>query len=193
MNIKHDKSKVLKSGIELFWCKGYSNLGVDEICKTTGMTKGAFYNAYKSKENFLMACIETYGVMNTKYLKEQLSDTNTKAIDRLLHMYTTLLENQPKKQFIGCMMNNMMSEIGSLNVRVSNATGAAFEDLLQVVEPEVKKAQIEGDISSSLSSKAVAELLHSSFFGVLTRIKSTRDYENGVSTMDLLIKSLKNI
>ena len=52
MNIKHDRNKVLQLGVKLFWCKGYHHLGVDEICKTTGMTKGAFYNAFKSKENF---------------------------------------------------------------------------------------------------------------------------------------------
>jgi TetR/AcrR family transcriptional repressor of nem operon len=51
MNIKHDKEKVLKKGVELFWCKGYNNLGVEEICKSTGITKGSFYNSFKSKEN----------------------------------------------------------------------------------------------------------------------------------------------
>ena len=54
MNIKHDKENVLKTGLSLFCNKGYNSLGIDEICKVTGMTKGAFYNAFKSKEQFLI-------------------------------------------------------------------------------------------------------------------------------------------
>ncbi len=193
MNIKHDKEKVLEKSVQLFWCKGYSNLGVDEICKTTGMTKGAFYNAFKSKENFLLSCIEVYGAMNTNYLKNQLNDNKRKAIDSLLNMYVNMLEDQPKQDFNGCMTNNIMSEIGSINEAVGNATAQAFESLLDVIEPVVQKAQKEGDISSSLNSKSVTELVHSSFFGILTRVKSTKDYQKAISTMTLLIISLKTI
>ncbi len=193
MNIKHDKEKVLEKGVQLFWCKGYSNLGVDEICKTSGMTKGAFYNAFKSKENFLLSCIEAYGAMNTNHLTNQLNDNKRKAIDSLLNMYVNMLEDQPKQDFNGCMTNNIMSEIGSINEAVGNATAQAFESLLDVIEPVVQKAQKEGDISSSLNSKSVTELVHSSFFGILTRVKSTKDYQKAISTMTLLIISLKTI
>lgn len=192
MNVKHDKEKVLKSGVELFWCKGYSNLGVDEICKTTGMTKGAFYNSFKSKENFLLKCIDAYGVMNNLYLTKMLTNTKIKAVDAILETYTGMLESQPKKNFSGCMTNNMMSEVGALNKVVSQATSEAFEKLLAVVEPAVLRAQLEGDISNSMDPKIVTELLHSTFFGVLTRAKSTRDSTKAVSTMTFLIKSLKD-
>jgi TetR/AcrR family transcriptional repressor of nem operon len=193
MNIKHDREKVLRKGVELFWCKGYNNLGVEEICRTTGMTKGAFYNAFKSKENFLLSCIESYGVMNTGYLVKQLAIAKGKAIDNILKMYITMLKKQPMDNFSGCLTNNIMSEIGSINKVIGNATANSFESLLNVIEPFVQKAQKEGDISSTLSSKEVTELIHSTFFGVLTRIKSTMDAEKSITTMTLLIKSLKSI
>jgi len=193
MNLKHDKEKVIKKGIDLFWCNGYSNLGVDKICKATGMTKGAFYNAFKSKENFLLSCIEAYGNMNTNYLTEQLRDHNKKAIDKILNMYVTMLENQPNLNFTGCLTNNMMSEISSVNELVGNATARAFDNLLDVIEPMVIKAQLEGDISPSIDSKTVTELIHSTFFGVLTRAKATKDNKKSISAMTLLIKSLKTI
>ncbi len=193
MNQKHDKEKVIQKGVELFWCKGYSNLGVEEICRTTGMTKGAFYNAFKSKENFLVSCLKAYGTMNSNYLIKQLSNDKRKSVDNLTSMYTTMLRDQPSMNFNGCMMNNMMSEIGSMNDVVGNATTLAFDDLLKVIEPSVQRAQKEGDISSALNSKSVTELIHSTFFGVLTRTKGTKDDQKAISTMTLLIKSLKTI
>jgi len=193
MNLKHDKEKVLKTGLQLFWSKGYNSLGVDEICKTTRMTKGAFYNAFKSKENFLLSSIRAYGAMNVKNLEKQLNHTNEKAIDRLLNMYKNMFENQPKKNFTGCMVNNMMSEIGSSNELVVKATADEFENLLIVIEPVVQEAQGDGDINPSVDSKSVTELIHTTFFGALTRAKSTKNIKQGIETMTLLIKSLKII
>ncbi|MFT5166903.1 MAG: TetR/AcrR family transcriptional repressor of nem operon [Saprospiraceae bacterium] len=193
MNVKHDKEKVLQTGMKLFWCTGYSKLGVDEICKTTGMTKGAFYNAFKSKENFLLSCMQAYGNMNVNHLDKQLNSKKGKAIDRILNTYINMFENQPQKNYIGCMTNNMMSEIGSFNETVSKATAEAFENLLVVIEPVVQEAQKDGDISTAINSKSITELIHTTFFGALTRAKSTRDYRKGIATMTLLIKSLKSI
>ena len=193
MNIRHDREKVLQLGLQLFWCTGYNHLGVNEICQTTGMTKGAFYNAFKSKENFLLLCIEAYGMMNVKHLDKELNGNNDKAIVRILNMYARMFENQPSMDYIGCMMNNIMSEIGSSNKAISEATAVAFENLLDIIEPVIKEAQDNGDISSEIDSKSVSELIHTTFFGALTRAKSTKDYKNGIRTMTILIKSLKSI
>ena len=193
MNIKHDREKVIQLGFQLFWRKGYNHLGVNEICQTTGMTKGAFYNAFKSKENFLLSCIESYGTMNVKHLDKELNGDKEKAIERLLNMYIGMFENQPSMNYIGCMMNNMMSEVGSSNEVISKATAVAFENLLDVIKPVIQEAQKDGDISSEIDSKSATELIHTTFFGALTRAKSTKDYKNGINTMTLLIKTLKPI
>lgn len=193
MYIKHDKDKVLQKGLELFWCKGYNNLGVNEICEETGMTKGAFYNSFKSKENFLLACIEAYGIMNVNYITVPLNKKGVKAVDRILNLYIHMFESQPNKNFIGCMTNNMMSEIASINEKIGQATAQAFGNLLAVLEPVVQEAQKEGDISKSVNSAAITELIHTTFFGALTRAKSTKNPQIGIDTMTLLIKSLKQL
>jgi hypothetical protein len=131
--------------------------------------------------------------MNVKHITEALNSKEEKAIDRILNMYINMLKNQPNMNYTGCMTNNIMSEIGSANEVVSQATAAAFENLLNVIEPTVQEAQNEGDISSAVNSELIVELLHTTFFGALTRAKSTKDFKNGINTMTLLIKSLKSI
>jgi hypothetical protein len=73
------------------------------------------------------------------------------------------------------------------------ATANAFEDLLNVVEPAVREAQKDGDIAAELHPKSVTELIHTTFFGALTRAKSTKNHQNGIDTMTLLFKSLKTV
>ena len=191
MNIKHDRTKVVEKGIELFWQNGYNNLGVDAICKSTGMPKGAFYNAYNSKENFLLECLSSYNTMNVEFLNKLIKRRNNSAVERLLGMYVYMLKELPKQDFSGCMMNNMMSEIGSINEKVSEITAQLFDNLVEVIEPVVKEAQQEGDLSNNIDSNTITELIHSTFFGVLTRAKSTKDTSKAIHTMTTLINSLK--
>jgi TetR/AcrR family transcriptional repressor of nem operon len=193
MYIRHDKEKVLESGMRLFWYKGYSSLGINEICKETGMTKGAFYNAFKSKENFLLYCLAAYDIMNVNFLNTQLNNTKEKAINRISNFYTGMFNAEPTNNFSGCMINNIMSEIGSHNELISEVTDKLFRNILQAILPIIHEAQYEGDITSLIDAPSIAELLHTSFYGALTRSKSTKNPQIGIDTMTLLIKSLKTI
>jgi TetR/AcrR family transcriptional regulator, transcriptional repressor for nem operon len=193
MNYKHDKEAVIVKGMNLFWVYGYHNMGIDKICSETGMTKGAFYNTFKSKENFLLTIIEAYGDFISAHLQKTLSDDRKPAITRLRNLYKEMLKVQPESEYRGCLVNNMMSELGALNSSVAELVSTQFEKFIQVIEPTVAEAQKAGDLDKSLDSKLMAELIHTSFFGMLTRAKSTRHLQIDFITEFLkLLKPKKN-
>ena len=177
--------------MNLFWAKGYHNLGVDEICRETGMTKGAFYNSFKSKEQFLLTTIENYGNFIVEHLQNQLANPNTKAFDRLLALYKGMLEAQTQNNHIGCFVNNTMSELGTLNVAVASTTSDQFNKFLSVIEPTVREAQQNHDLTNTIDSKLLTEIIHTTFFGVLTTSKSTKT--SGYTIMKTFLYSLKSI
>lgn len=194
MNIKHDRDNVLETGLGMFCNKGYNSLGIDEICKVTGMTKGAFYNAYKSKEKFLIEAILLYAKNNVNRIKNELEKNSEKsAYERLLQFYITMLVVQPKVNFMGCFINNIMSELGSTNEKVSLATTKAFDEFIDAIEPIVKEAQQNNELKSDLNAREMTELFHSTFYGLLTRAKSSKDYQKSINTMQLLFNNLKSI
>ena len=190
---KHNHDEVLKSGLKLICSKGYSNLGVDEICRSTGMTKGAFYHAFQSKENFLLKGLSAYGELTVERLTTQLSADNNKpkAINRLTDLYDYMFEAQPKSNFMGCMVNNVMSELGAVNQTVGRAATTEFNRFIEAIEPCVSEAQLDGDLTASIDSRTLTELLHSTFYGCLTRSKSMQDHNQGKVIMQTLIKSLR--
>ncbi|WP_404900438.1 TetR/AcrR family transcriptional regulator [Priestia filamentosa] len=49
------KSKIYKTAIELIRTKGYNHVTIDEICDKSGVTKGAFYHHFNSKESILQS------------------------------------------------------------------------------------------------------------------------------------------
>lgn len=192
MNVKHDRDQVVQAGLQLFCSKGYTSVGLDEICRTTGMAKGAFYHAFGSKENFLLETIALFDRSNTARIMEVLQPVPERsAIDQLKAFYAAMLKHQPKVNYMGCMVNNMMSELGAHNEQVALATRKGFEHIIKAVEPAVRLAQLEGDIDPEADPLEVAALLHSTFYGVLTGAKSLGSIKKGHSTMDLLFNHLK--
>ena len=193
MNIKHDKEKVINGGMELFWKKGYKSVGINEICNVTGMTKGAFYNKFNGKEQFLNETIKLYGKINSKLIKEYFQAHNKLSnYDKLLKFYSDLFLRQPKINFIGCFVNNIMSEMGILNKNIGHVSSKVYENFINDIEPIVKKAQDENEITDTISSKNITELLQSSFYGSLTRVQSSRNYNQGISIIKILLNSLKS-
>lgn len=190
MNIKHNKELVVNRGLELFISEGYHALGVDRICKETGMTKGAFYNAFKSKENFFLVCLEAYFDQGKAFLALSLNNDKT-AFEAVKNFYFQLLNIEQDKCFSGCLINNIMSELSGSNKTINQVTTSYFNSLIDIIEPKIKEAQVEESIKSNFNSRQIAELLHSTFFGVLTRSKGNSNNELGVNTMQLTFDLIK--
>ena len=187
---KHDREKVLERGTDLFWTKGYSNLGVDEICTNTGMAKGAFYNAFESKENFLLEGIRRYGDSSSVTQQELLSSGGDRAVDRLQNFYNKMFDFQSKMDYRGCLVVNMVSELSTENPIVRKAVARELDRFISNIEPTVKEAQRAGDLKEDINSEELTKLIHNTFIGTLTRAKSLKSNVEGKKTMKLLISSL---
>jgi carbonic anhydrase len=72
-----------------------------------------------------------------------------------------------------------------------NAQGEFIHNLVERISPTVKEAQQNNELSSEWNSRQITELFHSTFYGSLTRAKSSRDNQQSINTMKLLFNNLK--
>ena len=52
------RTKILDSAVKLFSTRGYTAASVDDICKDAGISKGAFYHHFKSKQALFLALLD---------------------------------------------------------------------------------------------------------------------------------------
>ena len=52
------KSKIMESAIKLFSNKGFNSASVDDICAEAGISKGAFYHHFESKQALFLALLD---------------------------------------------------------------------------------------------------------------------------------------
>lgn len=52
------RTKIMESAIKLFSTHGFNKASVDDICEEAGISKGAFYHHFKSKQELFLALLD---------------------------------------------------------------------------------------------------------------------------------------
>lgn len=100
-------ARILEQASILFRERGFSGVSVSEIMKATGLTHGAFYNHFESKEDLISKSIEDASTKALDSMREAASSGQSTA--RFVDEYLT--EQHRDDRGNGCMMAALASEI----------------------------------------------------------------------------------
>lgn len=107
MNV-NTREMIIRKALNLFMVKGYKDVSLNDIVKEVGLTKGAFYHHFSSKE-------ELFRVILDLYLIEQGENSfNDLPKENLWQFMTSYLEK------FSMIVNNLVSEMSN------SATGVSF-------------------------------------------------------------------
>lgn len=116
------RQHLMQIATELIWQSNYDNVGIAEICKQAGVTKGAFYHHFISKADlFTKSCIQEWEKIRGRMDEEVLS-SRFPAPQQLENVIELLLEQQGcpdgHKQICGCPFFTAAAQAGCDDVEV---------------------------------------------------------------------------
>jgi AcrR family transcriptional regulator len=149
------KNSIMEAATALFAREGYEATGVAEICEQAGVSKGAFYYHFDSKENVFLTLIDTW--LTT--LEKSLNDITFQAksvpegLLEMAGMMQPVFENN--QYFMGLFLE--LWTHANRNDKVRQATVApyrrfeeTFTRLIQRGIDEGTIAEVEPEIASQL-------------------------------------------
>jgi AcrR family transcriptional regulator len=145
---------IFETAVELFSERGYDRVTVDDICDKAGVSKGTFYNHFKSKDQVI---IEEFLKVDDFY-QEILSRLKNKKsyIDKLTTGITLTL-----RYISGMGINTIkvayQSQIGPN--RASSPVASQQRALYQIVEQHVREAQENGEARTDISAASITNTL----------------------------------
>jgi TetR/AcrR family transcriptional regulator, cholesterol catabolism regulator len=89
------KTKLVNAALFLFEKNGYSGTSISEILERAGLTKGAFYHYFQSKEDVLVLIHEDYlsrEIQNIKSIYYNDTLTNKEKLSKLIYFLFNSLE-----------------------------------------------------------------------------------------------------
>lgn len=139
------RSAILDSATRCFARDGYDTTGVAEICETAGVSKGAFYYHFESKEAVFLELIDSWLKALEATLQEVTAQAET-VPDGLLDMagmVQQVFENN--RQFMGLFLD--LWTHASRNEKVRLATLAPYRRYQDIFASLIQRGIDEGTIA----------------------------------------------
>jgi TetR/AcrR family transcriptional repressor of nem operon len=141
------RSKILGSALSVIRTKGYAATSVDDLCAAAGVTKGAFFHHFKSKEDLAVAAAEFWGETTGAFFAAAPYHALPDPLQRLLGYIdfrkAILVGDIPD---FTCLAGTMVQETYETNPAIRNACARAITD---------HAAKVETDIAAALDARGM--------------------------------------
>jgi len=178
------KFKIVEAARLVFAKKGYHEATMEDVAQEVGVSKGALYSYFKSKEDLL----KEISLQGHQTLRTMLSETCTQnnLEDALEQIYTTITE-----KYKGNLHTHF--EIVSIASHDAQIRKIVFEDYqkdIEAIDAFLEEKKKQGAIRNDVDARVLAELFTALYMGTLAKLLI--GYPNN-EVHDGWIKSMKLI
>jgi len=183
------KTKIIETARKVFAQKGYHDTTMDDIAKEIGVSKGALYSYFKSKEDLL----KELSLQNHQTLRD-IINTACKS-----HDLTQALEEvyiQMTEKYGGNMHTNF--EIIALAAHDTKTKRIIMEDFrrdIDTVQTFLEDKMKQGTMRTDVNARTLAELFTSLYMGTMAKLilgfNSKEIHDNWIESMMLILGKTK--
>jgi len=122
------RSRIIRTASNLFWCKGFETTSVSEILAETGLGAGSFYWFFDSKEELLLAVLESYRGKLDRMIRQPALAGARDPVGRILLVLGFYRRHLLENGFaLGCPIGNIVLELGNRYPAVRRKTEELFQ------------------------------------------------------------------
>ncbi len=156
------RQKIFETSLHLFNKHGYENVTVDEICKKLGLSKGAFYTHFKSKDQIIL---EDFIHLNS-YYEEIYREISTVeyGLGKLFLFQQKAMEQLEK---IGYKAVKLVYHVETHPEKKKSFLISKKHNLYKITEELIREAQEKGQVRGDKSAAAITETLLQIYRGIL--------------------------
>jgi len=159
---------LLKSAFCEIHRQGFQAASIANILQDTGLTKGALYHHFPTKQALGLAVIE-------EVIKGQLEGLifnplreSERPVEMLLEIIATIDQKVPSDfVMLGCPLNNLMQEMSPLDELFQERLNGVLGVWQKTVEGALKRGQKQGEIRAEVDYKAAALFIVSAWEGCI--------------------------
>jgi TetR/AcrR family transcriptional repressor of nem operon len=145
------REKILAAAELLIELRGYSALGVAEICETAGVPKGSFYYFFKSKEALALAVLDGHWAAERRGWAQALAD-DVEPLERLRRLFEATQADQLAGQrscgtVSGCLFGNLTLELSNQTEQIRERLQQIFDEQVEMVDRLIAEALEHGDVT----------------------------------------------
>jgi TetR/AcrR family transcriptional regulator, transcriptional repressor for nem operon len=177
-NPQRTRERLLQAGFREVYRVGFQSAGIDDILAATGVTKGALYHHFGSKEELGHAIIEEVvaGFPRDRWLLplQHGMDNEKDPIDALIGIVRAI-PARPKDLKAGCPLVNLAQEMSPLDEQFRTRLQKIFRTWQAAIAESLRRGQHQGAVRRDLVPEEAASFLIAMVEGYEVLAKNAQD------------------
>jgi AcrR family transcriptional regulator len=153
------KQEFLDTALDLFYEKGYENTTINDIIDKVGLSKGAFYHYFNSKEEVLETIARQYVEKKLNIVEKVVKEENLNALEKLNKIIADMLDFKLQYSEIRWKIFKIITR--NNNIKLENEIMDNFLELAQpLYEKLMKQGVSEGVFNIDYPEEAAELYVH---------------------------------
>jgi TetR/AcrR family transcriptional repressor of nem operon len=151
------RQSLLDAAFALIREKGYSSTSVDELCAQAGVSKGAFFHHFKSKDALAVAAANRWSEMTGAFFETAPYHRHSDPLARVLgylDFRKAILKGETAE--FTCLVGTMVQEVYGTNPAIREACEASISGHAAKVEADIAEAMKRHRIRASWTAESLA-------------------------------------
>jgi TetR/AcrR family transcriptional repressor of nem operon len=171
---KDAKSKLLDTSLAVIRTKGFAASSVDELCQAAGVTKGAFFHHFRSKEDLGVAAAAHFGAMAADLFSAAPYRAIASPRERLLGYVDFRREIlQGELPEYTCLLGTMVQETYASHPAIREACEREIVGHAATLEDDIAAAMAEVGAPASYTPRSLALHIQAVIQGAFILAKAT--------------------
>jgi TetR/AcrR family transcriptional repressor of nem operon len=172
--------RLVEAARNVIFARSYEGVSVDELCAAAGVTKSSFYHFFSSKQDLVLAAIESQWQWFEQAVLAPTFSHYIPPQERILLFFDLSLEKQQAQKqasghMRGCPAGNLTLEMSSQDELIRVRVEQFFQAWLGYFEQMLIEAKEQGIVPATLDITATAQALLAYFEGVMLLAKGRND------------------
>lgn len=160
------REEILDAALQCFSRDGFHRTTMQDIVRESGLSPGAIYNYFKSKEEIVEAIANQRQTKEKQLLREALeAGPADSALQRVRDAFLDELSN-PKERLRRRVSVQLWAE-AQRNPSIRRLVRRSFEEPRKLISQVLSAAQKEGAVAASIDQDALASFLIAVFHGLV--------------------------
>ncbi|MCF8477787.1 MAG: TetR/AcrR family transcriptional regulator [Pseudolabrys sp.] len=183
------KAKLLDAALTVIRAKGYSATTVDELCAAAGVTKGAFFHHFGSKEELGVAAADHWSEITGALFAQAPYHDHADPLDRVLGYveFRKALLRGGVSEFT-CLVGTMVQETYDTAPAIRDACDRSISGHAATLEADIEEAMQARGMSASWTAKSLALHTQAVLQGAFILAKAKGGAKIAADSVDHLIR-----
>ena len=186
------KTKLLNAALSVIRTKGYAATTVDELCAAAGVTKGAFFHHFKTKEELGVAAAdywsETTGALFARAPYHDLADPLDRVLGYVAFRKALLQGGVPE---FTCLVGTMVQETYQTTPAIRAACDRSISSHAATLEADIAAAMRDRNMSPAWTARSLALHTQAVLQGAFILAKAKGGPEIAADSVDHLTRYLE--